>query len=90
MTNLKYPYQVCHYYRRRYRMETLSSGQKSLGFHLPKSHLAEPVRLSRLLMVACLAYILDALARALGNGDGQGSALGTITGANLVVSGLSG
>jgi hypothetical protein len=31
--------------------------QKSRGFHLDKSHIADQERLSRLLMAACLAYI---------------------------------
>src|SRR6266542_801203 len=31
--------------------------QKSRGFHIHKSHLADPMRLSRLLIAACLAYI---------------------------------
>jgi hypothetical protein len=30
---------------------------KSRGFHLHKSHLADPQRLSRLLIATCLAYI---------------------------------
>jgi len=57
ITSLANPYQACRYYRRRYRIETLFSDQKSRGFHLHKSHLAEPARLSRLLLAACLAYI---------------------------------
>jgi hypothetical protein len=31
--------------------------QKSRGFHIHKSHIADPQRLSRLLIAACLAYI---------------------------------
>ena len=37
--------------------ETFFSDQKSRGFHLHKSHLADPQRLSRLLIAACLASI---------------------------------
>ena len=33
------------------------SDQKSRGFHLHKSHISDPQRLSRLLIAACLAYI---------------------------------
>jgi hypothetical protein len=33
------------------------SPRYSLGFHLHKSHLSDPTRLTRLLMAACLAYI---------------------------------
>ena len=44
-------------YRKRAHVETFFSDQKSRGFHLHKSHLSEPVRLARLLIAACLAYI---------------------------------
>jgi hypothetical protein len=57
ITNLEQAYQACHYYRRRFRIETFFSDQKSRGFHIHKSHLADPARLSRLLIAACLAYI---------------------------------
>ena len=57
ITNLKQAYEACRYYRRRFRIETFFSDQKSRGFHIHKSHLAEPARLSRLLIAACLAYI---------------------------------
>ena len=49
--------EACQLYTKRLRIETFFSDQKSRGFHLHKSHLAEPQRLSRLLMAACLAYI---------------------------------
>ena len=45
------------FYRRRFRIETFFSDQKSRGFHIQKSHLSDPARLSRLLLAACLAYI---------------------------------
>jgi hypothetical protein len=45
------------FYDRRFRIETFFSDQKSRGFHIHKSHLSDPVRLSRLLIAACLAYI---------------------------------
>jgi hypothetical protein len=45
------------FYRRRFRIETFFSDQKSRGFHIHKSHLSNPERLSRLLIAACLAYI---------------------------------
>lgn len=40
-----------------YTIETLFSDQKSRGFHLHKSHLSDPARLSRLLLAASLAYL---------------------------------
>ena len=57
VTNMDNPYQACRYYRQRFRIETFFSDQKSRGFHIHKSHLSEPARLSRLLIAACLAYI---------------------------------
>jgi hypothetical protein len=57
ITNLGIAYEACRYYRRRFRIETFFSDQKSRGFHIHKSHLADPIRLSRLLIAACLAYI---------------------------------
>lgn len=57
ITNIDHPYHACRYYRRRFRIETFFSDQKGRGFHIHKSHLADPARLSRLLIAACLAYI---------------------------------
>jgi len=57
VTNIQNAYQACRYYRRRYSIETFFSDQKSRGFHIHKSHLSNPLRLSRLLIAACLAYI---------------------------------
>jgi hypothetical protein len=44
-------------YRQRAHIETFFSDQKSRGFQLQRSHLAHPQRLSRFLLVACLAYL---------------------------------
>jgi len=57
LTNLASADEACRLYTKRFRIETFFSDQKSRGFHLHKSHLAEPLRLSRLLIAACLAYI---------------------------------
>ena len=57
VTNVHNAYQACRYYRRRFRIETFFSDQKSRGFNIHKSHLAAPPRLSRMLIAACLAYI---------------------------------
>ena len=57
ITSLENGYQSCRYYRRRFQIETFFSDQKSRGFHLHKSHLADPDRLSRLLLAACMAYL---------------------------------
>jgi len=57
VTNLELADEACYWYRRRYRIETLFSDQKSRGFNLHKSHIADPKRLARLMIAACLAYI---------------------------------
>jgi hypothetical protein len=57
LTHLASADAACRLYANRFRLETFFADQKSRGFHLQKSHLAEPLRLSRLLMAACLAYI---------------------------------
>jgi len=49
--------EACRLYAKRLRIETFFSDQKRRGFHLHKSHLSAPQRLSRLLIAVCLAYI---------------------------------
>jgi len=57
LTNLADSAVACQWYRKRAQIETFFSDQKSRGFHLHKSHLSDPTRLSRLMIAACLAYI---------------------------------
>jgi hypothetical protein len=57
VTNIQNTDQACRFYQRRFRIETFFSDQKSRGFHIHKSHLSDPSRLSRLLIAACLAYL---------------------------------
>lgn len=57
VTNMDLAEEACHWYAKRYRIETFFSDQKSRGFNLHKSHISDPVRLTRLLIAACLAYI---------------------------------
>ncbi len=49
--------EACHFYKKRFKIETMFSDQKSRGFHIQKSHLSDPVRVSSLLLASCLAYI---------------------------------
>jgi hypothetical protein len=44
-------------YKKRPHIETFFSDQKSRGFQLHKSHLSDPMRLCRLLIASCLAYV---------------------------------
>ena len=57
VTNLETAEEARYWYRRRFRIETFFSDQKTRGFHLDKSHISDPERLSRLMMATCLAYI---------------------------------
>lgn len=57
VTSLELAEEALHWYRHRFGIETLFSDKKSRGFHLHKSHLSDPERLSRLLLAASLAYL---------------------------------
>lgn len=57
VTNFELAGEACYWYKKRFRIETFFSDQKSRGFHLHKSHLSVPERLSTLMIAACLAYL---------------------------------
>lgn len=57
LTNVAGVDEACAWYRKRARIETFFSDQKSRGFNLHKSHLSDPQRLARLMIATCLAYI---------------------------------
>ncbi len=57
VSNLDLPEEACFWYKKRFQIETFFSDQKSRGFHLSRSHLSQPMRLERLLMATCLAYL---------------------------------
>lgn len=57
ISNMDLKEEVCHWYQKRFKIETLFSDQKSRGFHLHKSHLSSPSRLGKLMIAACLAYL---------------------------------
>lgn len=57
VTNFELAEEACHWYQKRFKIETFFSDQKSRGFHLHKSHLSNPARLARLMLAACLAYL---------------------------------
>jgi hypothetical protein len=57
VTNLSDLDAAVQLYRKRAHIETFFSDQKSRGFHIHKSHLCAPARLSRLLIASCLAYL---------------------------------
>jgi hypothetical protein len=57
VTNFELADEAWYWYKKRFQIETLFGDQKSRGFHLHKSHLAEPQRLASLMIAACLAYL---------------------------------
>jgi hypothetical protein len=57
VTNLELAQEACWWYKKRFKIETFFSDQKSRGFHLHQSHLEDPDRLATLMMAACLAYL---------------------------------
>jgi hypothetical protein len=57
VSNMDTAEEAARLYAKRFRIETFFSDQKSRGFHLHKSHIADATRLARLLIAACLAYI---------------------------------
>jgi hypothetical protein len=57
VTSLPTASRAAYFYRRRFRIETFFSDQKGRGFHIHQSHLADPARVGRLLIAACLAYV---------------------------------
>jgi hypothetical protein len=57
VTNFDVVGEACYWYTKRFQIETFFSDEKSRGFNLQKSHLSDTIRLARLMMAACLAYI---------------------------------
>lgn len=70
ISNMELAGEICYWYKKRFLIETFFSDQKSRGFNLHKSHLSDPMRLSRLMMAACLAYIWMVFLGALAMRDG--------------------
>lgn len=58
VTNLDYPPEIKRFYKKRFKIETFFRDQKSKGFNIQLSGLSDPLRLGRLLIASCLAYIL--------------------------------
>ena len=56
VTNIESVEQACTYYKKRFKIETFFSDQKSRGFYIHKSHVSDPDRLARLMIAASLAY----------------------------------
>ena len=57
LSNMDFAQQISGYYKKRFTIETLFSDQKTKGFQLHRSKISDPLRLAKLLIAACLAYI---------------------------------
>ena len=53
VSNMASAEEACRFYAKRFRIETFLSDQKSRGFHIHKSPMSDPQRLSRLFIAAC-------------------------------------
>lgn len=58
LTNFELAQEAACYYRKRWSIETLFGDIKSRGFYTHKLKLSDPQRITKLLIVVCLAYIL--------------------------------
>lgn len=56
VTNMECADKACHFYGKRFLIETCFSDNKGRGFNLSKSHLSDQERINRLLMGVFLAY----------------------------------
>lgn len=70
VTNFPLGREAVHWYKKRYRIETLFSDLKGRGFNFQKSGLRDPERVDRLLIALALAYIwlIDLGEQVLANG----------------------
>lgn len=59
LTNLNLGYEACHYYKRRFKIETLFKHLKSAGFYLHKSRLKCPKKLANLIIVVAFSFVLS-------------------------------
>ena len=57
VSNLDFLTEAYTWYKRRFRIETFFSDQKSRGFYLGHSHISDTDHLNRLLIGTCLAYL---------------------------------
>jgi len=62
LTDLEFPERISQLYKKRFKIETFFSDQKSRGFNIQRSKIGKPQRLAKLLIAICLANILCLLA----------------------------
>ena len=59
LTNLELGYEACHYYKRRFKIETLFKHLKSAGFYLHKTRLKCPEKLANLIIVVAFSFVFS-------------------------------
>ena len=59
LTNLEVGQQACHYYKRRFKIETLFKHLKSAGFYLHKTRLKCPEKLANLIIVVAFSFVIS-------------------------------
>jgi len=57
VTSFDLPDEALYWYKRRFWIEPMFRDDKSMGFHLQTSHLRDPKRMERLLLIVSLAYL---------------------------------
>lgn len=57
LTNLELGYEACHYYKRRFKIETLFKHLKSAGFYLHETRLKCPKKLANLIIVVAFSFV---------------------------------
>ena len=59
LTNLELGHEACHYYKRRFKIETLFKHLKSAGFYLHKTRLKCPKKIANLIIVVAFSFIFS-------------------------------
>jgi len=59
LTNMELGYEACHYYKLRFRIETLFKHLKSGGFYLHKTRLKCPVKVANLIIVVAFSFVFS-------------------------------
>jgi hypothetical protein len=59
LTNLELGQEACHYYKLRFKIETLFKHLKSAGFYLHKTRLKCPVKVANLIIVVAFAFVIS-------------------------------
>ena len=59
LTNMELGYEACHYYKCRFKIETLFRQLKSAGFYLHKTRLKCPEKVAKLIIVVAFAFLFS-------------------------------